>query len=377
MDKQQSSLSELYQHHAGKVSAKWSSYLSLYDDYFAPYRDKPIQLLELGVQNGGSLEIWAEYFQNAKQFIACDIDPLCDGLVYDDPRVQLILGDINNKETYEQVISLSNQYDIIIDDASHRSGDIIQSFVNLFPLLSEGGLYVIEDLHCSYWQGYDGGLYDPHSAISFLKQCVDLVNHEHWGLPFDKRTVFDQGIEEKYHFQLKDIALQNIASVAFYNSVCVIKKGNPALGPLVVSGKEELVSKGNIELSGKQSKALDQSENIWSHKQSFDDANIIALTKNLQETKSQLEHSNVLLSHEKEVSAQKQAFMEKTCQQLSDEMAEHHALKAKFDELNSSNNYMQAENAKLLANLEKVNASVSWKITKPLRALRRIFDRRT
>ncbi|HEX9872458.1 MAG TPA: hypothetical protein VGC99_28455, partial [Candidatus Tectomicrobia bacterium] len=47
-------LEQLYAEHSGKVSDKWSSYLTEYGRIFADYRHKPIRLLEIGVQNGGS-----------------------------------------------------------------------------------------------------------------------------------------------------------------------------------------------------------------------------------------------------------------------------------------------------------------------------------
>src|SRR5947209_9549052 len=51
--------------HRGKVSDKWESYFSTYEALFQPLRTKPISLLEIGVQNGGSLEIWARYLPHA------------------------------------------------------------------------------------------------------------------------------------------------------------------------------------------------------------------------------------------------------------------------------------------------------------------------
>jgi len=56
----------LYQAHQGKVSDKWGSYLQSYNDLFASYSNQPVRILEIGIQNGGSLEIWAKYFPNAE-----------------------------------------------------------------------------------------------------------------------------------------------------------------------------------------------------------------------------------------------------------------------------------------------------------------------
>ena len=72
-------------------------------------------------------------------------------------------------------------FDIIIDDASHRSKDQITSFKYLFPYVNSGGLYVIEDLHVGYGNIGDynkKGAYktDKKNIIHFLKERVDDVN---------------------------------------------------------------------------------------------------------------------------------------------------------------------------------------------------------
>ena len=62
-------LAKIYHDHRGKVSDKWALYISEYDRLFYPLRDREINVLEIGVQNGGSLEIWATYFEKAKKVI--------------------------------------------------------------------------------------------------------------------------------------------------------------------------------------------------------------------------------------------------------------------------------------------------------------------
>ena len=61
------SLRQLYDEHTGKVSDKWALYLEVYDRAFGPYRERPVSLVEVGVQNGGSLEIWSRYFPAARR----------------------------------------------------------------------------------------------------------------------------------------------------------------------------------------------------------------------------------------------------------------------------------------------------------------------
>jgi hypothetical protein len=68
------SIETLHRNKIGKVSDKWDSYLGYYDALLGPRRHLPVSILEIGVQNGGSLETWAEYFKSGERFVGCDIN---------------------------------------------------------------------------------------------------------------------------------------------------------------------------------------------------------------------------------------------------------------------------------------------------------------
>lgn len=259
------SLSELYSTHHGKVSDKWGIYLPTYDRIFLPYRAQPVRLLEVGVQNGGSLEIWSKYFTQAQKLIGCDINPACSALQYEDPRVAIVVGDANTDAAEHQITSHAQQFDIVIDDGSHRSSDIIKAFARYFPRVVDGGVFVVEDLHCSYWQEFEGGLHDPYSSMSFFKLLADVVNHEHWGTS-QQSSDLTQGIAQRYAVTLDDALLSSIHSVEFINSICVIHK-SPAvqnqLGRRVVAGQLALVSGDAQKVANHLSTAIDQSTNHW------------------------------------------------------------------------------------------------------------------
>src|SRR5437764_1227510 len=89
-------LKSLYLAHTGKVSDKWDAYFGIYDRVFAPYRDQPVALLEIGVQNGGSLELWARYFEAATVIIGCDIDQRCAALQFEDQRIDVVAANANS-----------------------------------------------------------------------------------------------------------------------------------------------------------------------------------------------------------------------------------------------------------------------------------------
>lgn len=258
-------LTNLYLAHQGKVSDKWSSYLTAYDRLFDEQRDKPVRLLEIGIQNGGSLEIWSSYFRNASALIGCDINPDCAGLSYDDPRIGVIVGDANDPEVSERLFQRTPQLDIIIDDGSHRSSDIIKSFALYFPRLVEGGVYVAEDLHCSYWADFEGGLFYPYSSISFFKRLADVINYEHWGVAKDRSDVL-RGIFTRYGCEINDEVLSQVHSIELINSLCVVRKASPAsnnLGRRVIAGSMELVFPDMRKLNDSLPPVCDQSNNPW------------------------------------------------------------------------------------------------------------------
>lgn len=255
-------LKQLYALHTGKVSDKWSSYLDAYENILSKYRHKPINLLEVGVQNGGSLEIWAKYFPYAKNIVGCDINPKCAELEYDDPRISVVVGDANSDEVEEFISQRSPVFDIILDDGSHRSSDIIKTFARYFPYLTEGGIYIAEDLHCSYWQDWEGGLFAPHSSISFFKNLVDIINYEHWGIEQPRKAIL-----KEFSYPIADNVLQSIYSIYFFNSLCVIKKDSPSKNCLqkrFIAGYSTNNQEEITKLNGSSAIKMNESKNPFS-----------------------------------------------------------------------------------------------------------------
>ena len=115
---EQKSLQQTLQEHTGKLSDKWKLYVGEYERLLSPYQDRPVNLLEIGIQNGGSLEIWAKYFPHALKFVGCDINPKCSLLRYDDPRIAVVVGDANSDAAQAQVLGPGSVGTIINDDIS-------------------------------------------------------------------------------------------------------------------------------------------------------------------------------------------------------------------------------------------------------------------
>lgn len=241
-------LRDLYVEHTGKVSQKWSLYLDVYERVLAPWRERPVALVEVGVQNGGSLEIWARYFRNATVLVGCDVDERCGALRFDDPRIRVVVGAINMAPSACAIEAHAATFDLFIDDGSHLSPDVIAAFCNYFPLVRPGGVYIVEDLHCAYRPEWQGGIARPN-AVAFFKMLVDAMHHGYWkddaplaalGAPFIPAKV-----------DLARLA-DAVASITFHDSLCIVEK-RPAdrrgrLGERVIVGREAAVDPRPLEL---------------------------------------------------------------------------------------------------------------------------------
>jgi hypothetical protein len=124
-------------------SSLTGDYLRHYERIFTDFRNEAFTLLEIGVFRGGSVRTWEEFFANAR-IVGVDIDPSCRS--YASERVRIEIGSQNDAGFLHQ-LAAKYQPSVIIDDGSHLASDVIFTFERLFPTLSQGGIYIIEDLH--------------------------------------------------------------------------------------------------------------------------------------------------------------------------------------------------------------------------------------
>jgi hypothetical protein len=175
-------------------------YDRFYPMFLEPLRNQEFSMLEIGIDRGGSLSLWKEYFPYAKIFGA-DIHQ-----EWKDERTTVIKCDQSSAFDLKILAQKVPKCKLIIDDGSHNPQHQMITFCELFKnALDFGGVYIIEDLECNYWHpdsslyGYQVGHFN---FIDFLKKLADEVNEE-----FSKR---------KNYF--------SISSVTFGHNCAIIKK---------------------------------------------------------------------------------------------------------------------------------------------------------
>jgi GT2 family glycosyltransferase len=366
-------LNQIVSDHQGKVTDKWTLYIHEYEHLFARFRDKPVVVLEIGVQNGGSLELWNAYFPAAKAIIGCDINPACENLQFNADRIHVVIGDANTDQFARQIATISPSVDIIIDDGSHTSKDIIGLFSRYFPLLEDDGLYVIEDLHCSYWKSYEGGLSYPYSSVSFLKGLTDILHHEHWGISKQRRELLIK-YSRHYGVEFDEDVLASIDSVTFVNSICAIKKNtkrNRGLGCRCVIGSEAHVCEQILPLRGVISVPPDQGMEPWTRYAFSLEEDLIDKIEDLDRSKRGLETrieelGQSLLGCTGQLNALRTtlAGMQEARTALEQEFASSQRL---VEVLRQQLVSQRESHANGLMELQAILNSTSWKVTYPAR----------
>lgn len=135
----------------GEKTYAGHDYLKYYELFLSPLRDAEFTLIELGCFRGSSLKMWKEYFANA-QIVGVDLNKDLKRLEED--RISFISSDATSEDLPEKLEPYAGSIGCIIDDCSHAWGDQRRSFEMLFPLVSSGGYYIIEDLECGSMGAY-------------------------------------------------------------------------------------------------------------------------------------------------------------------------------------------------------------------------------
>jgi hypothetical protein len=176
-------LLDIYAGNAGVKVHKWHHYLPLYDRYFARYRGTPVRFLEIGVNNGGSLQMWRRYLGEDAVICGIDINPDC--AQYDGQSGMVRIGSQDDPDFLAQVVREMGGLDAVLDDGSHRMKHIDTSLRVLFPMLRDGGTYMIEDLHTAYLPRFGGGLEEKANFFNTIRLMIDDMHSWYHG----KRTL--------------------------------------------------------------------------------------------------------------------------------------------------------------------------------------------
>jgi cyclopropane fatty-acyl-phospholipid synthase-like methyltransferase len=163
-------------------SSRFHDYLDFYEQHL-PGRDFAGRLLEIGVMDGVSMQMWREYYPKA-EIVGIDIydkQHLYNSDWQLDRSIKLLKVDGTDPVALDRL----GMFDIIVDDGSHFTRDQQASFdILYYRQLNPGGVYIIEDIWTSRMDVYQNSEFN---TIEWLKnkrlfnEPLDMswFSHEH------------------------------------------------------------------------------------------------------------------------------------------------------------------------------------------------------
>jgi SAM-dependent methyltransferase len=199
-------LREYFNSNSGHTIHKWHHYFDIYHNHFRRYRNTPVRILEIGVNKGGSLQMWKSYFGAEAQIFGVDISPRCKLL--EEEQIEIFIGDQADRGFLRGLRDKLQNVDILIDDGGHEMEQQITTFEELYQLVNENGVYLVEDLHTSYMSNWNGGLGKPKTFIMRAKRLIDELNAWHHSGASDSPNAIHK----------------TATGIHFYTSVLVLEK---------------------------------------------------------------------------------------------------------------------------------------------------------
>jgi hypothetical protein len=213
------SLQEIFNTKLTLRSDKWVSYFDVYETYFSKYRHTEFTFVEVGVADGGSMQMWREYFGNSAKIYGLDISPGAKDLPL--PSQNIIVGDQSSISFWDETLPAIGKIDAFLDDGGHTMVQQINTLAKVWPYIADGGVYICEDTHTSYWPDYGGGYKKHGSIIEYTKDLVDLVNLEGNPGVLPPESLIN--------------TFPDIKSIHYYHSMIVFIKGKTQLARVIVN----------------------------------------------------------------------------------------------------------------------------------------------
>lgn len=195
--------------HGTDKASHGHDYLRIYEPLIPA--DVPVKLLEIGWYEGASMRTWREYLHPESIVVGVDINQPAEPV----DRVHFRQANATKPTEIVAVAEEFGDFDVVVDDGSHLSPDVTETFRLLWSRVAPGGLYIIEDLHVSYhpdWLGWDPTSTKGRSrpirgtSMEYLKNVADAVHFDHSG----------SGPAAPM--------MRDVASIAFHPGVAIVRK---------------------------------------------------------------------------------------------------------------------------------------------------------
>ena len=204
-------------HKEGRGIIKFKHYLDIYHRHLSRFVGRNVHVVEIGVQSGGSLEMWTHYFGPGCHVTGIDIQQGCK--CFEDAATTILIGDQADRSFWKKFREQSPPVDILIEDGGHEPEQQMVTLEEMLPYVRPGGVYICEDIWATEFMAYmyaltqklndvavnhkaperDGaatGFQASINSIHFYPCAVVIEKNE---TPLDRFQILKQGTDWKTH----------------------------------------------------------------------------------------------------------------------------------------------------------------------------------
>jgi 23S rRNA U2552 (ribose-2'-O)-methylase RlmE/FtsJ len=127
---------------------KWEHYFEVYHRHLSKFVGKKVDVLEIGIYSGGSLQMWRSYFGDQAHIFGVDIEEACKA--YESENVSVYIGDQEDRNFWQNFKNKVGGIDILIDDGGHTTEQQRITLEEMLGQIRPGGVYICEDVHGNF-----------------------------------------------------------------------------------------------------------------------------------------------------------------------------------------------------------------------------------
>ena len=155
------------------------SYLDLYETLLSSKKETAQNVLEVGIDKGGSIKLWSDYFTNANVY-GLDIihsNTVWDGITNNERIILYTSTDAYNNDFFvTNFLDKNIKCDFMLDDGPHTLESMIR-FIKLYSqIMTDDGILIIEDVQIMDWLDILTQVVPEH-LMKFVK-TYDLRNNK-------------------------------------------------------------------------------------------------------------------------------------------------------------------------------------------------------
>ena len=216
----------------GTDKGAYHTFTEFYAEHFNDIREDVTSVLEIGILYGASIQMWHDYFENAKIY-GIDIPVYKNtelNFKFHHERINAYKCSCEDIAKFKELFS-DIKFDIICDDGSHTIKHQLQSFANYFEYVKPGGYYIIEDIHTSFNPAF---LKQENQHVEDLRSSIDVTEKVTTYDVLYKAQQTNKIMQHKYlNDEQRDYIQTNLESVTIYQKdetdpsdsvTCIIKK---------------------------------------------------------------------------------------------------------------------------------------------------------